>query len=72
MKTQMEGERKRGIPFPEWAEDQPGWLYIGWIKNPSTTEISFEELCENAKRIDHGELRKVVIYPQGATCWYKE
>ena len=63
--------------IPEWAESKArlrnGWVYSGCIKNPTRCRASFDELCEEVRRTsDRGEIREVDIYPEGATCWYKE
>jgi hypothetical protein len=63
------------IPFPSWANEKPGWIYAGWIArhNPHRSAgVTYESLVENAKKPDHGELREVDEYPEGATCWYQE
>ena len=63
--------------FPEWAEwkerRREGWLYIGWIKNPTECRTPFKELCEKVRGTsNYGEIREVDIYPEGATCWVKK
>jgi len=58
--------------FPSWANTRIDWEYVGWIARNPAVEFSFEQLCQNALRSDHGELRKIDHYPEGAVCWMKE
>ncbi len=71
-----EGRLKKDCP---WARDRgEPWIYVGWIKNPpyagSDGKLSFNDYLEEAKkqRSDHGEIRELDVYPQGAVCWVKE
>lgn len=61
------------IPFPSWAtrRDFP-WVYVGWIENPPGTGDSFDEVISGQLKSDHGEIREVDRYPEGATCWCRE
>jgi hypothetical protein len=57
--------------LPKWAEDRDDWNYAGWIRRPPIIS-TFEELCTRETRSDHGELREVIIYQEGAVVWWKE
>ena len=59
------------IPMPAWVKPRLGWKFVGWIPRDPLFE-TFEELVEDARKSDHGELREVDIYPQGAAAWIKE
>jgi hypothetical protein len=53
------------LTFPSWATvREKGWQYAGWIANPPerVTGKTFEELVEQAKQSDHGEVREVDVY----------
>lgn len=60
--------------FPEWAKVRgDGWEYIGWVPRIGIVgSKTFEELVSREKQSVHGEEREVDIYPEGATCWYRE
>lgn len=57
--------------FPEWAKSRLGWNYAGWIQRDSPYD-SFDELCKHAIKTDHGEIRELDFYPEGAVAWCKE
>lgn len=59
------------IRMLDWIKIRVGWQYVGWIARSLATS-TFEELVEKGRRSDHGELREVDIYPEGAACWMKE
>ena len=56
--------------LPKWARAREGWWYCGWIR--FTTPGEFNQACYRALRSDHGELRGLDIYPEGAVEWCKE
>lgn len=59
------------IPMPDWIIPRPGWRFAGWFpREPAYS--TFEELLKNAQHSDHGELREVDVYPEGAAEWFKE
>ncbi len=65
------------IRFPSWATRREGpWIYAGWISidcEDSTLGIpSYKEMVAKQLRSDHGEIREVDEYPQGAVYWYRE
>lgn len=57
--------------MPIWVKVRVGWRYVGWIARAPAIG-TFEEHVEELRRSDHGELREVDIYPEGAACWMKE
>ena len=63
--------KNTNVGLPAWANNRPGWTFCGWIKNPPSFG-NFDEMVTAAKVSDHGELRAVDIYSQGAVCWFKE
>ena len=66
------GTAKVEMAFPEGATRRGyPWRCVGWIQlNP--IRGTFEELVEQAKRSDHGEVREVDMYDWGAVCWMRE
>ena len=72
---------RNNIFAPAWIKPRVGWTYAGWIpKNPITSgpnrateqDISYEELIRRHLQSDHGEIREVDAYPEGAACWFRE
>ncbi len=57
---------------PAWAGIRPGWEFAGIISRNPSGSLSFFEYCQRALRSDHGELRRIDYYPQGAVCWTRE
>lgn len=61
------------IYMPSWVKPRltGDWQYAGVIdKNPFRG--TFEELVVRTLHSDHGEIREVDHYEQGAACWFKE
>jgi hypothetical protein len=64
---------KRHHPLcPPWATAREGWRFAGWISRQGNSSKTFEELVERTIQSDHGEVREIDIYEQGAVCWIKE
>ena len=58
---------------PVWAKKiRPGWKYVGIILRDTWGNLSFFQTCQRALRSDHGELRRIDYYPEGAVCWTRE
>jgi hypothetical protein len=59
--------------FPTGAKrrERP-WAFICWIKRESFMGLTFEEMCRDTVLQDHGELRFVDVYPEGAIEWVCE
>jgi len=56
--------------FPDFAKRRSApWIYTGWIAKGD----DYGELLERAMKVnDHGETRKVDVYPEGAVTWMKD
>ena len=72
MEDAMTTDGNKPIPIPEWIVPRDeNWRYVGWIgRNPF--RVTFEELCERAVKSDHGEVRELDFYQEGAVTWVKE
>ena len=65
-------KRDRYLVFPRWAKQrQYPWVYLGYIRRETFLGKTFKERCQEAKRLDHGEIRCLDIYPEGAIEWYR-
>lgn len=62
------------IPIPNWVRLRPQpWKFGGWISyKPSISGLDFDELVQKSLRPDHGEIREVDYYEEGAVIWWKE
>jgi len=64
------------LDLPFGVPRKSPWRFVGVIARESEAYgrlgITFEELLESAKKIDHGEIREQDVYPEGAICWMKE
>ena len=62
---------KIGKPPFAYKERPEPWHYCGWIPRKPQGVI-FEDAVKREKRSDHGELREVDIYEDGAVFWWAE
>lgn len=62
------------INMPSWVKPRPApWKYAGWISREPAFGRDFDEVIKAIPLIsDHGEIREVDIYEEGAAEWLKD
>lgn len=63
--------------LPSFAKRRSApWIYCGWLERPSNpsdvAQDHFDQLVRRSLQSNHGEVRGVDVYPEGATCYWSE
>ena len=67
------GRRGITVSIPSWVElRSPPWKFAGWISCDPILDLDFDEAVQRSLGSDHGEIREVDYYNEGAVTWWKE